>query len=277
MSFFSRLSNGWELAKTSLKTVNENRSLLLFPVFSVISFILVLGTFAGGTFFLFGDQIRTASDNNEPIANGFAIGAVFLFYLINFFIIVYFNSALIYCAVKVLNQEETSLGAGLDFANSRIGKIFGWAVLSATVGTLLKFLQSSGKIGEIIASILGITWSVMTFFVVPVLIFEEKGVVDTVKESGRMMREKWGESITANVSFGLFNLLGVILSFAIGIFLATISPALGIIAGVFLFVLVLTVIATARTVFVAAVYNHVSGQPVGEFNGDMLDSVFIKK
>jgi hypothetical protein len=179
--------------------------------------------------------------------------------------------------VKVLNKEETSLGAGLDFANSRIGKIFGWAVLSATVGTLLKFLQSSGKIGEIIASIIGITWSVMTFFVVPVLIFEEKGVIDTVKESGRMMREKWGESITANVSFGLFNLLGVLLSFAIGVSLATFSPALGIITGVFLFVLVLTVTATARTVFVAAVYNHVSGQPVGEFNGDMLDSVFIKK
>lgn len=278
MSFFTRLSNGWELAKISFDTVNKNRSLLLLPVFSVISLVFVLATFAGGSFFLFGDQIRAIMDHeNEQVGNALGIAFIFLYYLVNFFIIVFFNSALIYCAVKILNGEETSLGDGISFANARIGKIFGWAVLSATVGTLLQLLHNTGKIGQFISSLFGAAWSILTFFVVPVLIFEDKGVVDTVKESGRLMKQKWGESLAANVSFGVFHFLGIIVAFGLGMLLFSVSPILGIVVGILTVLLVSTVIATAQTVFVAAVYNHVTGAPTGNFDGDTLDSVFINK
>lgn len=278
MSFFTRLSNGWELAKISFDTINKNRSLLLFPVFSVISFVLVLATFGGGSYFLLGDEIRAMLDSeNEQVGKALGLGLVFVYYLINFFIIVYFNSALIYCAVKILNGEETSLGEGISFANSRLGKIFGWAVLSATVGTLLQLLHNTGKIGEFVSSLIGIAWSVLTFFVVPVLIFEDKGVIDTVKESGRLMKQKWGESLAANVSFGVFHFLGIIVAIGIGILLSAVNPILGIAVGILTVMLVSTVIATAQTVFVAAVYNHVTGAPTGNFDGETLDSVFIMK
>ncbi len=278
MSFFTRLSNGWELAKISFDTINKNRSLLLFPVFSVISFVLVLATFGGGSYFLLGDEIRAMLDSeNEQVGKALGLGLVFVYYLINFFIIVYFNSALIYCAVKILNGEETSLGEGISFANSRLGKIFGWAVLSATVGTVLQLLHNTGKIGEFVSSLIGIAWSVLTFFVVPVLIFEDKGVIDTVKESGRLMKQKWGESLAANVSFGVFHFLGIIVAIGIGILLSAVNPILGIAVGILTVMLVSTVIATAQTVFVAAVYNHVTGAPTGNFDGETLDSVFIMK
>ena len=276
MSFFNRLSNGWELAKISFATINENRSLLLFPVFSVISLVLVLATFFGGGFFLVGDQIQSLMDN-EQYGNILGIGLIFLYYLINFFIIVFFNSALIYCAVKILNGEETSLGDGMSFAFSKIDKILAWSVLSATVGTLLQLLQNAGKIGEIVASLIGIAWSIMTFFVVPVLIYEDKGVIESVKESGRLMKQKWGESLAANVSFGLFHLLGILIAFGIGMLLMKVNVLLAIIVGVGLILLISTVITAARTVFVAAVYNRVTGRPVGNFDGDLLDSAFIAK
>ena len=276
MSFFTRLSNGWELAKISFDTINKNRSLLLFPVFSVTSLILVLATFGGGSYFLFGDEIRAMADNEE-FGSAIEIGAIFIYYLINYFIIVYFNSALIYCASKILNNEETTLGEGISFANARIGKIFGWAVLSATVGTLLQILHNTGKIGQFIAGLLGLAWSVLTFFVVPVLIFEDKGVVDSVKESGRLMKAKWGESMAANVSFGIFHLLGIIAAVGIAFLLSGINPILGIAVGILTVLLVSTIIATAQTIFVAAVYNHVTGAPVGNFDGHTLDSVFIQK
>jgi len=276
MSFFNRLSNGWELAKISFATINQNRSLLLFPVFSVISLVLVLATFFGGGFFLVGDQIQSLMDN-EQYGNILGIGLIFLYYLINFFIIVFFNSALIYCAVKILNGEETSLGDGMSFAFSKIDKILAWSVLSATVGTLLQLLQNAGKIGEIVASLIGIAWSIMTFFVVPVLIYEDKGVIESVKESGRLMKQKWGESLAANVSFGLFHLLGILIAFGIGMLLMQVNVLLAIIVGVGLILLISTVITAARTVFVAAVYNRVTGRPVGNFDGDLLDSAFIAK
>jgi len=276
MSFFTRLSNGWELAKQSFKTINENRALLLFPVLSGLSLVLVLATFFGGTFFFVGDDIE-ALMNHEQYGNLLAYGLIFIYYLINFSIIVFFNAALIHCAMKALNNEEVNLGDGLNFAFSRIDKILGWAVLSATVGTLLQLLHETGKIGQIVASIIGIAWSILTFFVVPVLVYENRGVFDSVKESGRLMKEKWGESLAANVSFGFLNFIGILIALALGYVLASIHIALGIGVAVVLILLITIVISAARTVFVAAVYHHVTGQPTGNFDGAALDSVFVPK
>lgn len=264
------------MAVTSLETIHKNPSLMLFPVFSVISFVLIFATFAGGSFLLFGDQIRAMLDD-EQYGRAAAIGFMFLYYLVNFFIIVYFNSALVYCAVKILNGEETNPSEGLAFANSRINKILGWSVLSATVGTLLQLLQETGKIGQIISSLIGIAWSVMTFFAVPVLVFEDKGVLDTVKESGRLMKQKWGESLAANMSFGIFHLLGILIAIGVGILLSGISVLLGFLVGILIVLLVSTLLATAQTVFVAAMYNHVTGMPVGDFDERTLDGMFIQK
>lgn len=276
MNFFTRLSNGWQLANLSFATINKNRSLLLFPVFSSIALILVLATFFGGAFFLVGDEIETLM-NNEKYGGLLGYGLIFLYYLVNFFVIVFFNAALIHCAIKVLNDEETSVGDGLSFAFSRIDKIFAWSLLSATVGTLLQALQNTGKIGEIVASLIGIAWSILTFFVVPILVYENLGVIESVKQSGRLMKQKWGESLAANVSFGLFHFLGIIAAALVFYLLTSVNIILAIIVAVIMILLVSTVITAARTVFVAAVYNHVTGRPSGNFDGEMLDSVFINK
>jgi hypothetical protein len=277
MTFFERMSSGWQLAKLSYQTINENRTLLLFPVFSTIALIVVLATFFGGTFVLVGEEIETLM-NDEQYGGLLGYGLIFLYYLISFFIIVFFNTALIHCAIKILNGEQTDLGDGISFAWSRIGKILAWSALSATVGTLLQVLQETGKIGQIIASLIGVAWSILTFFVVPVLVYEDRSVLDSVKESGRLMKQKWGESLSANVSFGLFNFLGIVVSAAIGIVLAVyVNVVLGIVIGVLLVLLVSTIATAARSVFVAAVYNHVIGKPTGNFDGAALDSVFIQK
>lgn len=276
MNFFTRLSNGWQLANLSFATINKNRSLLLFPVFSSIALILVLATFFGGAFFLVGDEIETLM-NNEQYGNLLGYGLVFFYYLVNFFVIVFFNAALIHCAIKVLNGEETSVGDGLSFAFSRIEKILAWSLLSATVGTLLQALQNMGKIGEIVASLIGIAWSILTFFVVPILVYENLGVIESVKQSGLLMKQKWGESLAANVSFGLFHFLGIIAAALVFYLLTSVNIILAITVAILMILLVSTVITAARTVFVAAVYNHVIGRPTGNFDGEMLDSVFINK
>ena len=276
MGFLTRLTNGWELAKLSFKVIDQNRYLLLFPVISITALILVLATFFGGTAFIFGDQID-ALLNSEGSGAYLAYFGLFLFYIINYFVIVFFNSALIHCAVKTLEGDETSLGDGISFAATKVGKIFAWSVVSATVGVILQAIQNSGKVGEIIGALIGTGWSILTFFVTPILIYEEKDVFATIKESGRIMKEKWGESLSATVSFGLFHFLGILAAGLVGFGLFQIHPGLGIIVAVLLFLTISTIIATAKTVFVAAVYNHVSGRPTGEFDGETLDSVFMHK
>jgi len=276
MGFFSRLSNGWKLAKTSLSLLNENRSLLILPVFSAISMILILSTFFGGSYFLIGDFLEE-SFADESSSNILIYGMIFIYYLINFFIITFFNTALIHCAVSILNGEKITISEGISFATSKLDKILGWSIVSATVGTLLNLLQNTGKIGEIAAAFIGVAWSVLTFFVVPILVYQDKGVMDSVKESGRIIKDKWGESLAGNFSFGIIYMIGLVAAGGIASLLYAVNPMIGIVAMVCMVLFMITVLSAAKTVFVAAVYNHTTERPVGNFSTDILDDIFMNK
>jgi hypothetical protein len=275
MSFMTRISNGWDLSKMSLATIQKNKTLLIFPVLSTLSMIMIIGSFVGGGFFFFGDEIEAMMQSESSNITGYA--GVFLFYLVNYFIVIFFNTALMHCAVKTFYDEETTLADGISFSMSRIVKILGWTIVSATIGIILEVIANTGKIGQIVTAFMGIAWSLLTFFVVPILVFQDKGVIESIKDSGRMMKDKWGESLTMNMSFGLFQILGVILAAGLGFLITKINLVLGIAVAVVAAVLVLTVFAAAKTIFIAAVYNQVNGRPTGTFDATVLDSAFIRK
>lgn len=277
MSFFSRMNNGWQLTKTSLRIINENKSLLIFPILSTISLVAILATFFGGTFFFVGDSVEVLLQEDSIITDVVGYTLVFLYYLINYTVVVFFNAALIHCAIKILNEEETSLSDGLRYALSKIGRIFVWAIISATIGVLLQALSNKGKLGEFVASLIGMAWSITTFFVVPILIYEEKGVVQSIKDSTSMVKEKWGESLTANMSLGVFNFIGILIAGLITLGLYQVIEFWAIPIGVTLVVIVSTVMTAAKTIFVAAVYNKIGGKPVSYFDEDILDAAFVLK
>ena len=93
---------------------------------------------------------------------------------------------------------------GLALARQHIGKIFVWALITATVGMILRAIQErSGIVGRIVIGIVGIAWSVLTFFVVPVLLYEPVGVGESIKRSASIFRQRWGEQFIGNATIGL--------------------------------------------------------------------------
>lgn len=283
MKIFDRLSNGWKLGKMSLETIKDNPSLMLFPVVSSAALTLIVLSFLGGGYFLFGDNIRTLMNNgaaNEGTIDIIMYVAAFLFYLVNYFVIVFFNVGLVYCARLILEGEKTSFGEGISYAMTRTQTILAWAALAATVGMIIKTIQErSGSFGLILAGLIGIVWSIATFFVVPIIAYEDVNPIEAVKRSGQIMKDKWGESIGANFSFGLFNLLGIVLialplGFLIG---AVVHPFAGIAVGILAFLLVIVAVSAGKMVFLTAVYQHVNNEPIGRFEGDTLDSIFVRK
>jgi len=279
MRFFDRLRKGWDLGITSLSIIRENMSLLLFPVLSSLALLLVTASFFGG-FLIFagidlGGWINEGGDKNEMLLY---LG-LFAFYLVTYFIIVFFNVGLVHCARLVFEGREASINDGLQYAASRIDTVLSWALLAATVGVVLRIVEDRlGWVGQLIAGIVGVVWSVATFFVVPVIAYENVGPVEALKRSGRIMKEKWGEAIGANFSFGLFFILGYIVIISLGILLFQVHPLLGIIPGILSILLLHVVVAAARSVFIAATYNHLSNQPAGQFDEQgMLNELFVPK
>ena len=275
MSFFDRLSNGWTLAMNSFKVLKENKQLIIFPVLSGISLVLIMGSFV-----LIFWGVNGWSDENveDPGTIGNYL-YLFLFYLVNYFIVVFFNMSLIHCTRLYFRGEEVSINAGLRFSLSRIGTIFSWSVFAAIVGTILRIIQEeSGIIGKIITGIIGIVWNIATFFVIPVIAYEDLGPIAAFKRSSQLMKQKWGESLGATFSFGLIQFLAMIVLviplFFIGNMIHPIGGIALAIMGVFI---IATIFSAAQTIFVSAVYHNINDEPVKHFNQQLIDGLFQKK
>jgi hypothetical protein len=44
-------------------------------------------------------------------------------------------------------------------------------------------------------------WEVITFLVVPVLLYEPVGPVDGIKRSASIFKQRWGDQMTGNVAW----------------------------------------------------------------------------
>ena len=279
MNIFKRMGNGWNLGMTSLKIIKENRSLILFPIVSMLALLLVMATFFGGILASYGFDLdgffQQLGGNNEMVI----YGILFLYYLVNYFVIIFFNMGLVHCVRLIFEGKPAAFSDGINFSSSRFNAILQWALLAATVGVILKVVEERmGWIGQIISGILGAVWSIATFFVVPVIAYENVSPVEAVKRSGLMMKEKWGESIGANFSFGLFFLIGYSIIMVGGIALMQVHPIVGIVAMVLSAIILHALVSAGKMVFIAATYNHMVDQPASYFEeSGVLDHLFIEK
>jgi hypothetical protein len=275
MNFFTRLSNGWTIALESFAVLKENRQLILFPILSGISMVMVIASFVIILFASTGWDVDAIKDQGT-VVNYFI---VFCYYLVNYFVIVFFNTALVHCTHLYFRGEEVTIRKGLQFSMSRIGAILSWAIFAATAGTVLRLMQDRlGWLGKIITGLIGVVWSIATFFVVPVIAYEKLGPLDAFKRSAALMKEKWGEGLGATFSFGIVQMLGILLltipSFLLGWLLHPVAGIVLFVLGVFT---ILVVISAARVIFVSAVYHNINGDPVKHFNQQLADNLFVQK
>jgi Family of unknown function (DUF6159) len=284
--FFTRLSNGYELAISSWQVLRLHKKLIVFPVLSGMACMLVLLSFA--TPFFFHPQwldfldFKAQQGVHPPL---WAYAVLFAYYFCNYFVITYFNAALITCAIISFNGGEPTLGDGIGAANSRLPQIFAWALVAATVGVLLKVIENlHEKVGEIVSALLGLAWSILTFFVVPVLVVEKVGPFEAVARSTRILRRAWGEALVSHWGIGLFMFLislpGVIL-IVLGAALTTTSVVLGIavitLGGLYLLAM-MAIGPALNGICLAALYQYAAdGKVPRAFNADLLSGAFARK
>ena len=276
MNVFTRLSNGWTIAMNSFKVLRANKQLIVFPILSGFSLLVVSASF-------FTAVLASAGWNTDAITNDYSkvtqYSLLFLFYFLNYFVIVFFNVALMHCTRLYFNGEEASLRKGIQFSISRIGAILSWALFAATVGTLLKIVQENlGKIGKIVIGLIGIVWNVATFFTVPVIAYENENAIGAFKRSVQLMKEKWGESIGASFSFGLVQFVALLLlaalAFLVGTFVHVLAGAAVAVLGV---VLIFAIMSAAQSIFISSVYLNITGDPVDHVNQQLIDELFVSK
>jgi len=277
---FDRIRRNFDLVRASAQVLRQDNHLLLFPLISAGAWLLLVAAFALPVFGL-------ASVDGIGAGGMYSIG--FLFYVVQYFVIFYFNTALV-CAVMIrFDGGSPTLADGLRIANGRLPAILGYAVIAATVGVILRAIQERlGFVGRLVVGLIGAGWALATFLVVPVIVTRDRGPMDAIAESTALLKRTWGENVTGHIgmgaAFGLvyFGLAGG------SVLLAILLLAAGAASPVFLFlfgaVVVLALLAcvlfqaTLTGIYSAVLYRYaVNGSGSAGFDDNLLASSFQQK
>jgi len=217
------------------------------------------------------------------------LAAVWLFalYFCQYLVIFFFNTALVGAAMIRLDGGDPTVADGFRIAFARLGAIIGYAAIAATVGLVLRMLeQRAGWLGKLVSGLLGVAWTFASYLVVPVLVTQNVGPLQAVKESASLLRKTWGENLVGAGGIGLVGGLAITGVVLVGVALAVLA-FVGKAVGVGIAVLLLTGIvvlllslafAALGGIYAAALYRYASqGEAPAGFDGAALAGAFVRK
>jgi hypothetical protein len=269
------LRRSWQLTRVSFGVIRDEPALLVLPVLAV----LFSGLFVGAIVW----PAVVFDPPSEEARRATLYGAAFAVYFGLAFVATFFNTCVVYTARARFHGEDPTLGAALGFALSKVGKIAGWSLVAATVGILFKLLdrvaERSGPFGRLILNVvhatMGVTWSVLTLFVVPAMVCRDIGPIDALRHASRALRKTWGEGLVLQVGLGAMQAVLVIAGILgfVGLLQLTNGAnllALGVAAVVY-FVAVGAVFNLAGTIYGTALFMYAdSGELPPGYEGDLL-------
>lgn len=276
-----KFERSWRIMKASWDLLRQDKEILLFPVLSGLSLFLILLSFAVPVIALGGvDTVHRIARHNGAVGN---LVVLFAFYFINYFVILFFNTAIVACATIRMRGGNPTVSDGLLEASTRLFDIAGWALVSASVGMLLRMIEERSRlVGRIVAGLLGMAWGITSYLVIPILVNERKGPMEAFQESARLLKKTWGEELIGGFSFGLvFFVLSMPAAALVygGVASGSGIPSLALFAlAVFYLVSLAVVQAALQGIFQAALYQYArKGEAPRGFERDVLNEAITPR
>ena len=259
-----KFSRSWELVKQSFSILRSDKQLMLFPILSASACLIVTAIIAtGGTLAILPSMAAAAASGArwQPTQSPAFLLGMFAMYVANYFVIVFFNVALVGVANSRLMGGSWTFRDGIALAWARKGTILQWALVAATVGVILKTIEERlGLVGRLIMRLIGVAWALACYFVVPVLAFEDLTPFEAIKRSSRLFRDTWGEKVVGGFSLSLVFFVLALPGFALWIVSMVLFGAAGLLIGMVLMILyflMLSVLSSAvQGIFNAALYRY---------------------
>lgn len=283
------LSRSWNLTKVSFRVIGQDKELLLFPLIGMVLSVGYLLALLYPTIWL---EMSRDGSMQWDVADYIV---TFIAYLGLSFIGTFSNMCIVYTAKTRFAGGNATFGESVSFSLGRIHQVLAWATVAATVGLVFRMIddaaERAGGVGKIVVGvlrgILGMVWSAITMFVVPSMVYRGTGPIDAIKDSIRVLKKTWGESIVRSLGFGLVEFLFLLIGMlAFGSAIAGVvsmgagSPAIlaVVVLGVMYFMGVVFVFMLAHMIFNTALYAYASeGAMAPGYDSEMLRSAFRTK
>ncbi len=228
-SIVAKIKTGLKLSKNSLGVVRDHPKLLIFPLLGALATL--------GFWIAFLVPLWIAG----IFGTGVEVVVLFVLYFLTTFAATFFTASLVFAVNQTFHGEDPDLVESMRAAWRRKGAILVWSAIAATVSVLLKKIEESNNpVAAVLSSLFAFGWTILTFFIVPVIVFEDVSARSMFTRSGQTFRDTWGESIGAGFGVTIIQLLmaivGVVVAVVLALLIATVFPVAGIIVGVFLVV-----------------------------------------
>ena len=210
-SWFARLRRGWEFTIRSLELMRDQPGLVAVPV--IASAIILVDLL-----------VAEAIGSRLPSALYFLVWVIGM---IGAYTVGVACQAVIVVRVgATLNGEHLTNAEAFRAVAPRMKDMVSWAILSFTVGALFRSLENArGPIGwlfRLVAVALLISWRALTFFVIPVMIFEGASTRQAITRSKELVRQVWGEGV---IGVGVLNVLFNLVALALFMFCVLLAAA----------------------------------------------------
>jgi uncharacterized protein DUF6159 len=212
-------ATGKLLLGASWRMLRQDKDLIALPfVGAVIAIVASVLFFIPG--YALGWLISGQDENELAFGIGLVLGS-----FAGTLVAIFFQAALVIGANERAEGRDPTRSSVLSMAWQRRRRILTWAVVTTTVGLVLRLIADRlGSLGAILGALGGIAWGIATFLVVPVLVAEDVGPIGAVKRSVSVLRDTWGPSLRSTIRFGFIAFvlwLPAIAAVGIGIWLVT--------------------------------------------------------
>lgn len=259
------------LIKGSWRVIKTDKKILLIPAAAgTINLLLV------GMMFLINSNLRYIhSADNGPFGWIASLAILLVFYLVTYTISNYFNVAFLSIVSKRLKGESSGIVDGFELANKKISTIFYYSLIAATIGGIIdKTTESLPLIPSVVSFMVGVAWSLVSIFTIPVIVTTDQKPIEAIKSSARTIKDKWGEVVLGDwlvlgllglLSFTIFIMIPISVGFTLyhltdpqmSFELAGMQLVSAIVAGgvsILMFLLSLMLLSAVRRIFFMALY-----------------------
>jgi len=259
-----KLRGSFMLASESFALLRKDKEIMIFPL---LTFLTTLAFFAAAGAILFFALLNSnfseavVEEEFNLVGEIIMYACIFVMYLVSAFIAAFFQAGIVTIVHARINGQDLGFGDGIKNASRHAGKIFVWSLFAATVGVILEFIAKNFKwLGFIVANLLGTAWNIITLFIVPVMVLEEGTVMNAIRRSGTIFKERWGETLIMSFSTGFFFFGVIVVGFLIYIATWFAGNTAVIVTSSVLFVLFLIgvsiISSTLNTIYKVVLYEY---------------------
>ena len=212
------VSDSWRIARRASGLLRETPGLMVFPLVAALAVAASFVLFLAGTLWLPG--LLYPSGGADA---GRTLVAAVLFvtaYVVSTAAAVLAQAGLTAVALRRLEGQSATPADGWRVVRAHLGRLLLWALVAATVGLVIQLLAARfrGLGGLLLRVAAGAGWSLVTYFIVPVLLFESEGLGGSLKRSANLFIHTFGRTLVTNFFVGLITMAGVLVALALGVF-----------------------------------------------------------